>query len=76
MFPKHIAPHDTAGEVVQRISDRAGVNVMDGWALFQVKAVKSLLSPILVSIISKYFCRDRRTDDILTSKRMNSFLMF
>lgn len=31
------APNDTAGDVVQRISDRAGVSAADGWALYQVR---------------------------------------
>ena len=30
------APMDTAGDIVQRISDRLGLNPADGWALYQV----------------------------------------
>lgn len=31
-----IAPLDTAGEIVQRISESLGLNPTDGWALYQV----------------------------------------
>lgn len=31
-----LAPLDTAGDIVQRISESLGLNANDGWALYQV----------------------------------------
>jgi len=45
----NVAPLDTAGDIVQRISDRLGLNPIDGWALYQV--LDSSLDLICSSVV-------------------------